>query len=85
MRVVVVYKEATDYARQVGDYMRDFERQTGHKLEVLNPDTKEGSDFCRVYDIVEYPTIIAISNDGSMQNMWRGMPLPTMSEVTYYV
>lgn len=85
MRVVVVYKEATDYARQVSDYMRDFERQTGHKLEVLNPDTKEGSNFCRVYDIVEYPTIIAISNDGSMQNMWRGMPLPTMSEVTYYV
>lgn len=85
MRVVVVYKDATDYTRQVADYMRDFERQTGHKLEALDPDSKEGADFCRVYDIVEYPTIIAISDDGAMQNMWRGMPLPTMSEVTYYV
>lgn len=84
MRVVVVYKEATDYARQITDYMRDFERQTGRKLEEVNPDTKEGGDFCRVYDIVEYPTIIAISVDGAMQNMWRGLPLPTISEVSYY-
>jgi len=85
MRVVVVYKEETDYARQVTDYLRDFERQTGHQLETLNPDTADGAGFCRTYDIVEYPTLIAISDDGALQNMWRGLPLPTVSEVSYYV
>lgn len=85
MRTIVIYKDETDYARDVYDYLRDFTRQTGHELETLNPDSPEGADFCRAYDIVEYPTVVALSDDGSLQNMWRGMPLPTISEVSYYV
>lgn len=85
MRVVVVTKDRTDYARQVTDYLRDFKRQTGHDLEVLDPESPAGVDFCRVYDILEFPTIVAISDEGVMQNTWRGLPLPTISEVSYYV
>jgi len=85
MRVVVVYKDETDYAREVTDYLRDFKRQTGHDLETMSPDSPDGTSFCRTYDIVEYPTMIALSDDGVMQNMWRGRPLPTISEVSYYV
>lgn len=85
MKVVVVYKDESDHARTVFDFLRDFERQTGHSLETLNPETADGAQFCRVYDIVEYPTVIALSDDSVMQNMWRGLPLPTISEVSYYV
>jgi hypothetical protein len=85
MKTIVIYKEQTDYAREVTDYLRDFTRQTGHELETMNPDTPDGADFCRTYDIVEYPTIVALSDDGALQNMWRGRPLPTISEVSYYV
>lgn len=84
MKAIVVYKDETDYARTVIDYLRDFERQTGKKLETINPDTPEGADFCRTYDIVEYPSVIAMSDDGHMQNLWRGIPLPTINEVSYY-
>jgi hypothetical protein len=65
--------------------MFEFKRRTGHDLEVLDPDTRDGAGFCRTYDIVEYPTVIALSDDGQVQNLWRGLPLPTMSEVSYYV
>jgi hypothetical protein len=85
MRVVVLYKDATDYARQVTDYLRDFERQTGHKLESMDPESREGIDFCRAYDILEFPSILALSDDGRLQNIWKGLPLPTISEVSYYV
>jgi hypothetical protein len=85
MKTVVVYKSETDYARQVTDYLRDFTRQTGHELETINPDTPDGASFCRTYDIVEYPSIVALSDDGALQNLWRGLPLPTISEVSYYV
>lgn len=85
MRTIVVYKDETDYSREVTDYLNDFTRQTGHELETLDPDTKDGADFCRAYDIVEYPSIVALSDDGSLQNLWRGLPLPTISEVSYYV
>lgn len=85
MKVTVIYKDSSEHAREVIDYLRDFERQTGHKLETIDPDTPDGTDFCRTYDIVEYPTIVAFSDDGVMQNMWRGLPLPTISEVSYYI
>ena len=84
MRVIVVYKDESDHAREVRDYLRDFSRQTGRELEVLNPDDREGSDFCRVYDVVEYPSIVALGDDGQLQNLWRGRPLPTISEVSFY-
>jgi hypothetical protein len=85
MRIVVVWKDNTDYASTVTDYLRDFERQTGHKLETLDPDTVDGTQFCETYDIVDYPTIIAISDDSALQNSWQGLPLPTISELSYYV
>lgn len=84
MRVIVIYKSESDYARQVTDFLQDFFRRTGRKLEELDPETPEGEAFCRAYDIVEYPTLIALSDSGSMQNMWRGLPLPTISEVSFY-
>jgi len=84
MRVVVVYRDETDYARSVTDFLRDFNRQTGKDVETLNPDTPAGIEFCRVHDIVEYPTMIALSDDGQMLNTWRGLPLPTISEVSFY-
>lgn len=80
----MVTKEDTDYARTVSDYLRDFEKQTGHKIETVNPDTPDGASFCRVYDIVEYPTTIALDDDSRMLQLWRGLPLPTMSEISYY-
>lgn len=85
MKVVVIYKEQTDYARQVIDYLRDFKIQTGHDLETLDPESPQGVDFCRTYDMMQFPTLIALSDEGLMQNMWVGLPLPTISEVSYYV
>lgn len=85
MRVIVVYKDQTDYARSVTDFLRDFTHQTGHEVETLDPDTADGASFCLTYDIVEYPTMIALSDDGQMQNTWTGLPLPTISEVSFYV
>jgi hypothetical protein len=85
MKVVIVYKSESDHARSVLDFLRDFERQTGHVLQTMEPDSAEGEAFCRAYDIVEYPTVIALSDASVMQNTWSGTPLPTISEVSYYV
>ena len=84
MKVTVLYKPNQDYTRTVDDFLRDFTRRTGTDLETLDPDTREGDSICRTYDIVQYPTIIAVSDDGLLQNSWSGLPLPTISEVSYY-
>lgn len=84
MRVAVIYKYESDHAREVLDYLRDFKRQTGHDIEEIDPDTRDGAGLCRTYDIVEYPTLVALDDGGRLQNMWRGRPLPTISEVSFY-
>ena len=85
MRVVIVTRDNTEYSRAVQTFIDDFTRQTGKELEVLDPDTREGESFCRAYDIVKYPTIIAVGNGGQMLNIWNGEMLPTINEVSYYV
>lgn len=84
MRVVVVYKSESDHAREVFSWLRDFKAQTGRDIEQIDPDTPQGAGFCRTYDVVEYPSMLAMSDDGQLQNFWRGRPLPTISEVSYY-
>lgn len=84
MRVVIIYKDKTDRTGLVEDYQRDYKIRTGRDLERINPDSIPGSSFCELYDIVDYPTIMALSHDGSVANMWSGLPLPLISEVGYY-
>jgi len=83
-KVTVIYKPQAEHARLIEDYMREFLRQTGSELNTLDPETREGIDTCRAYDIIEYPSVIALSDDGLLQNSWRGLPLPTINEVNYY-
>lgn len=84
MRAVIVYRSESDHRRPVEEFLHDFTRQTGNIVEAINPDSKEGQEFCRVYDVVEYPTMIALADDGQLLATWRGLPLPTISEVSYY-
>lgn len=84
MRTFVVYKTESDHARAVSDFLRDFTRQTGRELEVVDPETREGAALCQTYDLVEYPTIVSLDDNGILQNVWKGLPLPTISEVSYY-
>ena len=84
MRAVVVYKEVSEHARNVEEFLRYFTSVTGRELETLNPETRDGAGFCETYDITQYPTVIALSDDGQMLNMWAGEPLPRVDEVSYY-
>lgn len=83
MRVVCVYRDNQDYSRAVSEWIENIHRQTGREMEVIDPD-KEPS-FCEAYDIVEYPTILAIGERGEVRAAWRGRDLPLINEVLYYM
>lgn len=84
MRVVCVWREGEDYSRSVSEWLREFERRTGREIESLDPQAREGEGFCRAYDIVEYPTMVALDERGGVLEMWRGRELPTFDEVNYW-
>lgn len=84
MRVVCVWREGEDYSRMMEEWITEFEWRTGKEIETISPDGREGDSFCRAYDIVEYPTILALNNDGSVLEAWRGRELPTFDTVAYW-
>ena len=85
MRVSVIYRSNSEHERQVLDFEREFEHRTGRSLELLDVNTRDGSSMASLYDIVAYPMVLAISNEGSILQSWQansGMPL--INEVSYY-
>lgn len=83
MRVICIYRDNQDYSRIVSEWLADFHRRTGREIEVMDPDTNIG--FCEAYDIVEYPTILALGEAGDVKASWRGRDLPLIDEVNYYM
>ena len=81
MRLVVVYREFSDHAREVTEWLDQFERRAGAEAERLDPDSPEGESFCAARDIVRYPTIAVVDGDGRVYEMWSGTPLPVIDEV----
>jgi hypothetical protein len=87
MKVLILYRPNSEHATNVESFVRDFEHRhnLGNKLELVSVNTRDGSATASLYDIWAFPTIIVISEDGSMLNMWQGEPLPLMDEVAGYV
>lgn len=83
MRVVCIYRDKQDYTRTVEEWLENFRRETGRELETMNPDENVG--FCEAYDVVEYPTILALGTHGEVRASWRGKTLPLINEVLYYI
>lgn len=83
MRVVCVYRDNQDYSRSVNEWLSNLHRQTGKEIEIINPDNDP--KFCEAYDVVEYPTILALGEQGDVRASWRGPNLPLIDDVLYYM
>lgn len=65
--------------------MRDFERaHRGAHIDLVSLDTRDGAATASLYDIMQYPAILALQNNGQMVKEWHGEHLPLMNEVAYY-
>jgi hypothetical protein len=85
MKVVILYRPNSDQARKVEEFVADYKRNHGTRgLEVLDVDSREGSAMASLYDIMSFPTILALADDGGVQNSWQGEMLPLMDELAYY-
>lgn len=83
MRVICIYRDHEDYTRSVDEWLENVRRQTGREIETMDPD--KNTNFCEAYDVVEYPTILALGNNGEVRASWRGRNLPLVNEVLYYM
>ncbi len=87
MKLLILYRPNSEHARTVETFVRDFQRQfeSGKKIELVSADTREGVAQASLYDIWQFPAIVALRDNGSVANTWVGMPLPLMNDVAGYV
>jgi hypothetical protein len=85
MKVVILYKPRSEFARQVETYVRDYQdRHESTRLELIDYDSRDGYALATLYDIMAVPAILAMGNDGSLLQAWVGPDLPLMDEIAYY-
>lgn len=85
MKIVILYHPASDHSRTVEEYVHEFtHRNPEVALEGLSVDTRPGAQMATLYDIVAYPCMVAVRQDGSLAKAWQGLPLPLMNEVAYF-
>lgn len=84
MSVLILYRPNSEHERRVLDYARDVKRTTGHDLELVSLDSREGADQAKLYDATRYPAVLALRDDGEMLQLWQDELLPTINEVSAY-
>lgn len=85
MKAVILYKPKSETETSVHDYVRDFERQTGKSITLLDCESVEGVEKAKAYDILRFPAVVALRDDGSFVEAWVDREKwPTISELSYY-
>ena len=86
MKVLILYRPDSEHSTIVETFVRDFQHlhDMGEKVELVSVNTRDGAATASLYDIWQFPTIMAVADDGHMINMWQGEPLPLMDDVAAY-
>lgn len=83
--MVILYRPKSEQTSAVESFIRDFKyRHDANRLEVLDADSRDGIATATLYDVMGYPAILALRDDGSVVKSWEGDMLPLMDEVAYY-
>jgi hypothetical protein len=87
VKLLILYRPNSEHATTVEDFVREFQRRhdIGSRLELVSINTRDGAATANLYDIMSYPSILALADNGSVINTWQGEPLPLMDEVAGYV
>lgn len=85
MKILILYRRNSEHGRMVDEFIHEFQIRTGVKgLEILDIDSRDGGAIASLYDILEYPAILAIRGDGALEMCWTGQSLPLIDEVASY-
>ncbi len=84
MKVVILYKPRSEYARQVETYVRDYQDSHESRVELIDYDSRDGSAIASLYDVVQSPAILVTAIDGQLLRSWEGPELPLMDEIAAY-
>jgi hypothetical protein len=80
--IMVLYRPNSEHERAVLEWQKELS-SSGIEIKLVDVDSQDGVAKVELYDATEYPSVLAIKNDGSVLQMWKGK-LPLLAEVGYY-
>ena len=84
MKVVVLYRPDSEHSRIVEEFIREYQSREGNeRFEIINVDSRDGMATASLYDVVQYPAIVVMQDDGYMHKLWQG-EIPLITEVAAY-
>src|SRR5687768_8680526 len=84
MRLLIIYRPNSEHSRAVEEFVHDFKKQKPDKaIELLTTDTIDGTKTAELYDIVSYPSVLALANDGQILKIWQNQ-LPLINDLLAY-
>lgn len=85
MKAVILYKPNTETESGIQAYTREFARETGKTIALVDSDSIQGIEIAKLYDIVQFPSIVVFRDDGSFVESWLDREKwPTISELSFY-
>jgi len=85
MKAVILYKPNTELDTSVNQYVREFARETGRSIALVDSDSVQGIEIAKMYDILRTPAIVVFRDDGSLIQSWLERDKwPTVSELSFY-
>ena len=84
MKVAILYRSNSENERSVLEFEHEYSRRTGRSLWMMDVNSRDGAAMASLYDVMSYPCVLALSEDGQVQQVWQGEHLPLMNEVMYY-
>jgi hypothetical protein len=87
MRVLVLYRPNSEFARQVEEFIQGLQVRHGldeRHLQVLDYDSRDGAATASLYDVMTQPSIVVVADDGGYVKSWEGTQLPLLDEVVGY-
>lgn len=85
MKAVILYKPNGEAETSVREYVREFGRETGRSIALIDSDSIQGIEIAKLYDIMQFPSIVVFRDDGSFVESWLDREKwPTISELSFY-
>src|SRR5258708_6180724 len=77
MKVLVLYRPNSEHARSIEEFLHEFGRRNpSDKVETIDIDTRAGTTTAELYDVMAYPAVLALADDGAELKRWVGDEMP---------
>jgi thioredoxin-like negative regulator of GroEL len=85
MKLLIIYHPNSEFSTAVENFASECKRKTSKKVELVSLESPDGASIASVYDLMAYPAIIILREDGQLVKDWQGGSLPTKDEVLGYL